>query len=91
MHVPEDVIMRVLAEIPDPSMHDMLLRCLVLHAYGRMTDADIDSLLRSVAWQSPTMQAYQAQYERAMARNSMPEMLTPEDMAQLTMSTLSLR
>ena len=91
MRVPEDVIMRALAEL-EPSMHDMLLRCLVQHAYGRMTDADVESLLRSVAWQSPSMRAYQAQMDFYDALHHVPEVLTPEDMATLLeVSTLSLR
>lgn len=79
---PQAVMMRIVQEL-EPSAHDMLMRCFVQHAYGRMTDADIDSLLRSVAWQSRSMRAYQAYMQAYQVLETPHELLTATDIASL--------
>lgn len=87
MNAPMHIVERVMSEL-EPSVQDILLRSSALHLQGRMQASDIEALMRSVAWQSPTMQEYLA-WQQAEGKEGKqetqetPELLSAEDMAQL--------
>jgi|TARA_B110000046_G_scaffold141860_1_gene148664 hypothetical protein len=79
MPIPADVVMRGMQELNTSCAH-MLAQCLRLHAAGRMPEASVDTVLRSVAWQSTALGEYYASLD---AHAAPPELLSDEDLELL--------
>ena len=79
MPIPSHVVMRGMREL-DQSCAHMLAQCFRQHAEGRMPEADLDKVLRSVAWQSTALGEYYASLD---AHAAPPELLSDEDLELL--------
>lgn len=79
MPIPAHVVARGMQELNASCAH-MLTQCFRLHAAGRMPEASVDTVLRSVAWQSPALAEYYAWLD---ARAAAPALLSEEDLRLL--------
>lgn len=75
IHIPVEVLQNAMLFMPE-SVFLMIEQSLVLWSEGKMLAADFDALLRSVAWQSPTLRRY---YEDPPDPHEEGETLSEED------------
>ena len=89
MPIPADVVMRGMQELNTSCAH-MLAQCLRLHAAGRMPEADLDKVLRSVAWQSTALGEYYASRDAAHAQDAEHDSHTAELLSEDEVKSLLL-
>jgi hypothetical protein len=89
MPIPSHVVMRGMREL-DQSCAHMLAQCFRQHAEGRMPEADLDKVLRSVAWQSTALGEYYASRDAAHAQDAEHDSHTAELLSEDEVKSLLL-